>query len=236
MPEPSNGVPGQHDATWVFAPQERTWYPVNEQPMPPSSIPTGPPHFGDHVRPATDAAAAEWVRLALADPSGRVGDLVPSGYESYLFVDDVSGDVEDWSAAERHHAAAIGDVAARFTNAPEHGYFAVWDGHGYDEAGLAGIPRLELPSRSYYLLVGEVRAVTEIAEPGWLGRWRWRQPDLWWPEDRAWFIATDVDLACNYVAGTARFTTACAAAVDTETHLVERSDCFEKGDWLDEAD
>ncbi len=26
-------------------------------------------------------------------------------------------------------------------------------------------------------------------------------PNLWWPEDRAWFVATEIDLAWTYVGG-----------------------------------
>jgi len=31
-------------------------------------------------------------------------------------------------------------------------------------------------------------------------------PDLWWPEDRAWFVATDTDLSWLYVGGTTDLT------------------------------
>lgn len=33
----------------------------------------------------------------------------------------------------------------------------------------------------------------------------WDQsPNLWWPEDRSWIVATEVDYAWTYVGGTSR--------------------------------
>ncbi len=58
----------------------------------------------------------------------------------------------------------------------------------------------------------------------------WRQPDLWWPADRAWIVCTDVDIWCNYVAGPQALVDEVAAAVTTETHLVARTDDLERVD------
>ena len=56
----------------------------------------------------------------------------------------------------------------------------------------------------------------------------WLRPDLWWPADRAWIVCTDVDLACNHVAGTEALVDEVAAAVTTHTHRVGRTDPFER--------
>ncbi|TMD41293.1 MAG: hypothetical protein E6I88_07925 [Chloroflexi bacterium] len=29
----------------------------------------------------------------------------------------------------------------------------------------------------------------------------WQTPNLWWPEDRSWCVATEIDLAETYVGG-----------------------------------
>ncbi|TCK64486.1 hypothetical protein [Curtobacterium sp. PhB136] len=71
-------------------------------------------------------------------------------------------------------------------------------------ASLAG-PRLELPFREYLLL-----AVTlpELADPTWMADARvgtyldfGHTPQLLWPEDHAWVVATEVDADSTLVAG-----------------------------------
>ncbi len=57
-------------------------------------------------------------------------------------------------------------------------------------------PRLELPSRSYVLLEGAVGDAPAVAE-----MLHCQSPSLWWPEDRAWCVATEIDFAWTYIAG-----------------------------------
>jgi hypothetical protein len=67
-------------------------------------------------------------------------------------------------------------------------------------------PRVCLPGRNYVLLEGPLDAVGEI---GVRIHWRGEQhfephsPNLWWPDDRAWCVATDIDLDSTYVGGSA---------------------------------
>jgi hypothetical protein len=60
-------------------------------------------------------------------------------------------------------------------------------------------PKLRLPHREYLVFRGPLM----IGEHhfGWFEA---HAPDLLWPEDRAWFIATDTDLSSVYVGGSAR--------------------------------
>lgn len=55
---------------------------------------------------------------------------------------------------------------------------------------MAPIDRHALPDRSYYLMTGPVTTATELQHPGDDG---WLNLDLFWPDDRQGFIATDVD-------------------------------------------
>jgi hypothetical protein len=62
-------------------------------------------------------------------------------------------------------------------------------------------PRVRHPYRRYLLLNGPMTGVSEIADsvPGLSVR---RQsPTLWWPDDRAWFVATEIDFDSTVVAG-----------------------------------
>jgi hypothetical protein len=54
------------------------------------------------------------------------------------------------------------------------------------------------------LLEGSLDAIGEIGESrDWQGRHYFdaHSPNLWWPGDRAWCVATDIDLDSTYVAG-----------------------------------
>ena len=51
---------------------------------------------------------------------------------------------------------------------------------------------------------------------------RFRQvPDLWWPRDRAWFVAGDTDLDWLDVARTTEYTDAVVAAVGDRCRAVD---------------
>src|SRR4051794_16848291 len=53
------------------------------------------------------------------------------------------------------------------------------------------LPYGNFPYRRYYLLNGSVAAVTELRDPA--NPEQFRNPDLYWPDDRRWFVGTDVD-------------------------------------------
>jgi len=60
-------------------------------------------------------------------------------------------------------------------------------------------PRVRLPGRDYLLYAGPVTAVTAIAPLSGDDQ----TANLYWPADRAWCVATEIDLAWTYVAGPA---------------------------------
>jgi hypothetical protein len=64
-------------------------------------------------------------------------------------------------------------------------------------AALAVLPAFELSNRRYYLLRGPVTAASKLERPE--GRFP-QLPDLWWPDDRSWFVGGDTDLDWSYVA------------------------------------
>lgn len=205
--------------------------PVGEPPRPR----VGTPSFGATVRPARDVVAAAWVRTGQARGEGAeahgVGQFVPEGFERVLFVDDVPGDQDDWWELEKAHTMTIAEVLRHHTSTPDHVYVAIWEGHGYPSHGLDHILRFASGEghRDYYLLEGPLSALADLVWPNEPYH-QWRQPDLWWPADRAWIVCTDVDVWCNYVAGTQALVDEVAAAVTTETHPVTRGDPCERFD------
>lgn len=67
-------------------------------------------------------------------------------------------------------------------------------------------PRVRLPGRDYVLIEGPLDAIGEIGESrDWQGQHYFdaHSPNLWWPDDRAWCVATDIDLDSTYVGGSA---------------------------------
>ena len=88
-------------------------------------------------------------------------------------------------------------------------------------AALAAVPRFDRPDRAYYLTRGPLSALTDLRYPGDDG---WRNPDLFWPSDRAWFAATDVDFWSLYVGGSAAFTSELAAHAATPCAVVQYRD------------
>ena len=76
---------------------------------------------------------------------------------------------------------------------------------------LALIPSFELPLRRYHLLTGPVSAAAGIRSPA--DGAEPQLPDLWWPDDRAWLVSTDTDLAVTVIAGSDAFVSALVAAL-----------------------
>jgi hypothetical protein len=62
------------------------------------------------------------------------------------------------------------------------------------KATTRGFPerkRVNLPGRDYLLFKGSVAEAR-----GWQDG-----PNLWWPDDQAWCVASEIDLPCTYVGG-----------------------------------
>lgn len=98
-------------------------------------------------------------------------------------------------------AKALIDRLSRHFSTSELCWFAIWDGFWWqrdagtvpDEVRLGG--RLRLPQREYFLYSGlleDALAFTPQIE---------QTPNMWWPETRNWFVATDIDLEWTYVGG-----------------------------------
>jgi hypothetical protein len=182
------------------------------------------------MRPVRNTAPATWL------PADRarffsVGWLVPPGFERYLFVDDPDELLEPWWDALQAHTAAIASALAAHTSTPDEIYVGVWEGHGYDltREQAAELRQFDLEGRRYHLLGGPLSGIPELMTPN-VPITTWQQPDLWWPADHAWFVATDIDIWCCYVGGTADAIDAVIAAVGTSIHPVERTDPLENVD------
>jgi hypothetical protein len=84
------------------------------------------------------------------------------------------------------------------TSTPEACYFAVWEGFGASSVPPTLTPKLELPHRAYHVFAGPLAAAATSysAIP-----WGHQSANLWWPADRAWCVATEIDFGWTYVGG-----------------------------------
>ena len=117
---------------------------------------------------------------------------------------------------------SLAAVLREHTTTPEDCYFGFWEG-----LGMTGVPvnhpRLTLPSREHLLFRGTVADASRELH-GF-------SPSIWWPADRAWFVATDVDLTSTYVGGPTALANALYGeverfeAVDTSSRAKITWDC-----------
>ena len=94
------------------------------------------------------------------------------------------------------------------TTTPDRCWFAMWEGFGGLDDGEVR-ERVELPHRKYLLNTG---AIDRALESPWLFD---QSPNLWWPDDRAWFVATEIDFDSTFVGGDDRL----IAALVTDRRL-----------------
>jgi hypothetical protein len=83
------------------------------------------------------------------------------------------------------------------TSTPDRCWFCVWEGYGdLDDQGVRDLVRV--PNRAFLLAHGSLdRAIDSFAP------WRDQSANLWWPDDRAWVVASEIDFAWTYVAASA---------------------------------
>lgn len=176
----------------------------------------------EHVEVSSESTPADWFSASLGEPwrDGSVGiaAIIPSGFEAYVRIDHATADERDevHEGGLPHPAARrLVRVLASATASPDSCRMAVWNGWG----DMPAAPEvIHLPGRDYVLLSGAVNAA---AEPLWShggSTSHYQSPSLWWPDDRAWCVATEVDFAWTYVAGSESV----AAALCGDKHLRTR--------------
>ncbi len=96
-------------------------------------------------------------------------------------------------------ASALVDVLASATTTPDDVFVAVWEGWGdVPPQRFPGAARLGTEGRGHFLLRGPLTgALDSVAASGG------NRPaaGLWWPADRSWFVATEIEFEWTFVAG-----------------------------------
>jgi hypothetical protein len=128
---------------------------------------------------------------------------VPEVYDLNDYLNELA-----WGELPLPERTILVDVLRSFTTTPDQCWFCVWEGFGgLDFNGLS--ERVRLPERNYVLYAGPIEIAlatldtgpAEFAKDPTMQPWDTHSPNLWWPEDRAWFVATEIDHAWSYVGG-----------------------------------
>ncbi len=154
--------------------------------------PLDPPARGQQPGRWVDVASWSGIELvpSIDFPDIALPEHEPSGVEPW------PGQVPQVGTLHPADAHALAAVLAQHTNTPDRCWFCTWEGWGsvvFDDG-----PRVELPGRNYALFVGPLAAL-----PSLMAAQDDHSPNLWWPDDRAWCVATEIDLAWTYVGGPA---------------------------------
>ncbi|KWX00555.1 hypothetical protein TH66_15180 [Carbonactinospora thermoautotrophica] len=156
-----------------------------------------------------DLAREKAVRV---DPTTQFDDLAPG-------TDLVPPSV---GTLERDELDALVEILADHTRRADSCWFGLWEGYGWMRGSPAvseftprrrkGFgrarprviepvappgPRVQIPERPLVLYRGPIEAATAFCQPP-----TWQSPNLWWPEDRAWCVASEIDLESSYLGGT----------------------------------
>ena len=93
------------------------------------------------------------------------------------------------------------NVLRGYTSTPDRCFFSLWEGYGnIDDRLYPRGARVKGRGRDYLLFCGPLQEVMSFLDEGAFPFWGY-SANIWWPEDRAWCVATDIDLYDTYVGG-----------------------------------
>lgn len=214
-----------------------------------SMVPERYPAYGRLLHPAGSATADGPRAIRWADIAAAKGRTIDGTVRF--------NDVVDWDPARdgslppwpyrpprdgsmgEHECRVLAEVLAGFTATPRQCWFCLWD--GWDVPQLrppnAGLPRVHGQHRNYFLFTGPVTAATSfrgVIHAEWNSELsaRWDQsPSLWWPEDRAWCVGTDIDGYSTYLACNDKCLDALVHDSRVEVLPVKIDDCVDPSPW-----
>lgn len=166
--------------------------------------------------PDDETASASWYADGLmpaweADGSARVRGLIPDVYEVYVRIDHPELEGEMPPRVEQR----LKQILPGHTITPDRVFHAAWDGtEPATQQMFASMPRLVAPIRTYLVFLGDM-AGPFVELPDDLPYWRSLIVNVWWPEDRAWCVMTEIDFAETYVG----CSHACARALIADDEL-----------------
>lgn len=169
-------------------------------------VPDGFPAYARILHPAVtgDDRFARWAEVA-ARTGRRVHPLA-----QFAAIARPAGGKTAWPGREPDTGTLPADafrelcaVLARHTGAADRCWFCLWEGYGWLDPAARRRARVRLPGRDHLLFTGPLAAA---AGPAWWPSdddWVHQTPNLFWPADHAWCVASEIDLHCTLVGGSA---------------------------------
>ena len=181
-------------------------------------VPEGYAAYARVLHPARNTRDEYVPWSAVAEWSGRVYHPIMSFEGISVPTEGNLRETPPWDHDPRHGsidedvALELADLLSRYTDTHELCYFGVWEGYGQYSGGTAmltsdgrgrrlGVPRdirraqrVKGSGFHYLLYEGALEGIL-----GFYSHFLAHPPNVWWPADRAWFVATDVDLNSTYV-------------------------------------
>jgi hypothetical protein len=165
------------------------------------------------LAPVRDATPFAWLTDSMRTFGPDPRSLLPPHFAAYA---RIPGNPEHEGCLSREHVAVLATILNDATSSPDLCYYAVWEGYGEPmmirllEPGAVppppGKPRrrrfhdppLVLPARQYRVFSGALSAATTSMSLSELSH---QSPNLWWPADHAWCVASEIDLDETFVGG-----------------------------------
>ena len=128
----------------------------------------------------------------------RIAGLSEDAHDMYK--DPPWGSLPKHGSIPERECRTLVEVLRSFTSTPDSCFFCLWEGYGNIDTRLYKASSwVRAPGRDYLLFRGPIDAImTFLARDGPF--WG-HSPNIWWPEDRAWCVATGIDLYDTYVGG-----------------------------------
>ncbi len=199
-PEGVEYVPDVSPAQWVQNSLRNFW---TVRGMMPEGFPAyarlfHPAYVGEEMQPIRWSKVASW--------TGRTAHPLMSFARIANLSEDVAEPDPPWGEHPSGGSIPIPecrmliDLFRGYTDTPDRCWFGVWEGNGYINPRLYRPARVKAPHRDHLLFRGPLESVMKFLE-GDPGFRHYVSPSIWWPDDRAWCVATDVDLPHSYVGG-----------------------------------
>jgi hypothetical protein len=216
------------EADWI---RDRLVMPVGS--VVTSIVPGGFPAYARLLHPAVVTGGAEEASARWAQVAAWSGLELRANAQFHSVALPPTGPVSTELAAS--HAPRKGSLTAAdcselagwlraHTGTPDACWFCLWEGYAWQGVQSDPIPveildgpRVSLPRRDYVLYSGTVEAAAAIDDAAFT-------PNLWWPSDRAWCVASAIDLPWTYVAGSAPMIAELLAHQELEVFPAEPDD------------
>lgn len=150
--------------------------------------------------PGSDWRGASWREIARRHGYGSVQELdrTRTRPDFLLPLTEQIGSQPSEGELDQETAEVLVESLRDATNSSDDVFVAVWQGWDGMPERFPGAARVPTLKRGHFLLRGPLHGVLRSDAVSWARR---PVPGLWWPADRAWFVATEIDFQWTFVAG-----------------------------------